>query len=218
MASLSAFTEEMLNSTQIEAILREVLAHDLTALLDTALLTQRLPAQPGPPVCGTVQPRSPQSATTPLSEAMIADLKGLAAAVSTGNPDARVVYIANPAQAMRINLTAPTNRTNVIVSGYQAAGSVGAVDGNAIAMLVSQPSFQLSRNASLHMENTSPLPLVSGTRNPQRWRRSPRRCEHVPRRCYRVEVHVALRLGEKAHGMHGTHYGGDMVKRHAYGF
>ena len=39
------------------------------------------------------------------------DLKALAAAVSTGNPDARVVYITNPAQAIRINMTAPTKRT-----------------------------------------------------------------------------------------------------------
>ena len=40
------------------------------------------------------------TATTPLIEAMMADLKALAAAVSgTGNPDARVVFMVNPAQA-----------------------------------------------------------------------------------------------------------------------
>ncbi len=34
---------------------------------------------------------------------------------------------------------------------------------DAIAMLVSQPEFALSRNASLHMESATPLALGTGT-------------------------------------------------------
>ena len=155
----------MLNSTQIEQILREVLAHDLTALLDTALLDSAAASATKPAGLWNGATAVTASAATPPSEAMIADLKGLAAAVSSGNPDARVVYVANPQQALRISLTAP-EYSNVIVSGYQTANSVGAIDTNAVALLVSQPEFALSRNASLHMEDTAPLALVSGTAQP----------------------------------------------------
>ena len=68
--------------------------------------------------------------------------------------------VMNPAQAVRVGILAP-GYTNMIVSGYMAAGSVGAIDTGGVAMMVGQPAFQISRNASLHME-TSPLPLVTG--------------------------------------------------------
>ena len=96
-----------------------------------------------------------------VAEAMVKDLQALAAAVSTGNPDARTVH-RKPGAGSRISLVAP-GYTNVISSGYQAAGTVGAMDADAIAMLVSQPEFALSRNASLHMENATPLALGTGT-------------------------------------------------------
>jgi hypothetical protein len=158
LAALSAFTEEMLNSTAIEQVLREVLAHDLTALLDSALLDATAASATRPAGLWAAATSVTASAATPPGEAMVADLKGLHAAVASGNPDCKTVFIANPAQAIRINVTAP-QYTNVIVSGYQAAGSVGAVDASAIAMLVSQPEFALSRSAALHMENTTPLPI-----------------------------------------------------------
>ena len=159
LAALSCFTEEMLNSTQIEQILREVLSHDLTALLDSALLDATAASATRPAGLFNSATAVTASAATPPSEAMMVDLKALAAAVSTGNPDARVVYVTNPAQAIRVNITSPTKPDNVITSGYMAAGSVGAVDANAVAMLVSQPEFALSRNAALHMENATPLPI-----------------------------------------------------------
>ena len=44
-----------------------------------------------------------------------------------------------------------------------AGGTVGAVDADAIAMLVGQPVFTMSRDITLHMEDTTPLPLGTGT-------------------------------------------------------
>ena len=123
LAALSGFTEEMLNSTQIEQILREVLSHDLTALLDSALLDATAASATRPAGLFNGATAVTASAATPPSEAMMVDLKALAAAVSTGNPDARVVYVTNPAQAIRVNITSPTKPDNVITSGYMAAGS-----------------------------------------------------------------------------------------------
>ena len=48
-------------------------------------------------------------------------------------------------------------------SNYLAANSVAAVDASAIAMLVSAPVFAMSRDAAMHMEDTAPLQLASGT-------------------------------------------------------
>ena len=127
------------------------------------------------------------------------DLKALAAAVTTGNPDARVVYVTNPAQAIRVNITSPTKPDNVITSGYKAAGSVGAVDANAIAMLVSQPEFALSRNAALHMENATPLPI--GTPGSPATMAAPDP-QHVPRGRGCAALRVARQLGETPHRLH----------------
>ena len=92
---------------------------------------------------------------------MIADLRGLGNAVAgAGNPDARVVFVVNPQQALRIGITAPEYQ-NVITSGYMAAGSVGAIDVGGIAMLVGQPEFRISSDAIVHLE-TSPLQIASG--------------------------------------------------------
>jgi hypothetical protein len=163
LSAVSVFSEEMLQRSAIEQIVRETLAHDLSALLDTALFDATAGSATRPAGLWNGATAVTASALTPANEAMIADLRGLAAAVNgAGNPDAQVAFVVNPAQAIRINLLAP-QYANLIVSGYMAAGSVGAVDTGGIAMLVGMPVFQMSRNATLHMENTAPLALGSGT-------------------------------------------------------
>jgi len=164
LACLTAFSEEMLDCTEIETILREVLAHDLSALLDQTLLDATASSATRPAGLWNGATAVTASAATPPSEAMMVDLRALHTAVATNNPDANVVYIINPAQALRINITAP-EYDNLIVSGYQPAGSLGAVDASAIAMLLGLPEFALSRSASLHMEGAAPLPL-SATGSP----------------------------------------------------
>ena len=113
-----------------------------------------------------------------------------------------MVYVTNPAQAIRINITSPTKQDNVITSGYMAAGSVGAVDANAIAMLVSQPEFALSRNAALHMENATPLPLrhagLAGNVV------AAPTAQHVSRRRRGAALRVARQLGQAPHRLHGA--------------
>jgi len=102
-----------------------------------------------------------------LSEAAIADLGALAAAVNgSGNPDSRPVFIVNPKQSIRLRCIAPELASDIITSGHQPIGSVGCIDSSAVALLVSLPEFQLSRSAALHMEGASPLPLsTTGTPN-----------------------------------------------------
>ena len=216
LAALSSFTEEMLNSTQIETILRETLAHDLTALLDTALLDAWAASATRPAGLWNGATAVTASPATPPSEAMVVDLKALHAAVASGNPDAKTVYIVNPAQAIRVK-SPRREYTNVITSAAtRRRQSVGAVDANAIALLISQPAFALSRNASLHTENTSPA-AVGFRHNTTADAGADRHAAtfDVPGRCCRIEVRAAQRLGEKAQRCHGACDQRDVVMRHA---
>lgn len=161
LSAVSAFSEEMLLASAIEMLVRETLSHDLTALLDTALFDTTAVSAVRPAGLFNGATSVTASALTPANEAMLADLRALAAAVTgSGNPDAKVVFVANPAQAMRINLLAP-GYANLIVSGYMTAGSVGAIDASAIAMIVGQPVFAISNSAAMHL-NDAPLPLATG--------------------------------------------------------
>jgi len=161
LSAVSTFTEEMMAASAIEMLVRETLAHDLSALLDTAIFDAAAVSAVRPAGLFNGATVVTASATTPLNEAMMADLKALGAAVTgTGNPDATVAFVVNPAQAIRIGILAP-NYGNLIVTGYMAAGSVGAIDTSAIAMLVSEPAFRISKDATMHMDNV-PLPLATG--------------------------------------------------------
>ena len=119
LAALSAFTEEMLTTSEIELIVRDVLAHDLPALLDTALLDATAASAVRPAGLFNGATSVTASTATPLSEAMLADLRGLHAAVATNNANAQTIFVANPAQAISIGITAP-EYANLIVSGYHA--------------------------------------------------------------------------------------------------
>ena len=134
----------------------------LRGRLDTALLDSTAASGVRPAGLFNGATAVTASAATPASEAMLADLRALGAAASTGNPDARVVFVMNPQQALRLQLSAFAI-PGVIVSNYMAAGAVAAVDTDALVMLVSQPVFALSRNVALHMEDTAPLALGTGT-------------------------------------------------------
>jgi len=162
LAAISLFSEEMLLSTAIEQLVRQALARDLTGLLDTSLLDSVAVSAIRP--AGLFNGVTPitASAATPATAAATADLKALAAAVRTGHPDARVAFIMNPAQSLSLGFAQPQLPADVITSGYMPVNSVAAVDADAIAMLVGQPQFKLSRDAAVHAE-TVPLALGTGT-------------------------------------------------------
>ena len=85
------------------------------------------------------------------------------------------------------------------------------MDASAIAMLVSQPEFALSRNAALHMENATPLALGTGTQGAG--------VLAVPLQSMFQQDAVALRSTCALAGRNGEpgprlSYGRDVVMRH----
>ena len=84
-----------MSTPSIESVVRNVLQHDLSELLNTALLDSSAATSLQPAGLFASATSVTASTATPLSEAMITDLGALAAAVSTNAPDAQPVFIAN---------------------------------------------------------------------------------------------------------------------------
>jgi hypothetical protein len=166
---ISSWSEEVqdLAIASIEALVRDSLQHDLRAILDTTLLdssaaTSVRPAGLWSAPTTAVTP----SASTNLTEACIADLQGLAAAVALNAPDAKLAYIMHSKQSIRVGVLAEQSPLgiDVIVSNYMTAGNVGCIDVNSLALMLGDIQFQASTEAALHMD-TAPTAL-SATGSP----------------------------------------------------
>jgi hypothetical protein len=118
------------------------------------------------------------STATANYDKMIADLKGLINAIVTNGGDAsRIVFIMNPAQALSLQwvtladgsfpfagVTQGQIRGNqVIVSRNILAGTIIAVDASEYASVTDDtPQFDVNDNATIHEEDTTPLPITAG--------------------------------------------------------
>jgi hypothetical protein len=93
---------------------------------------------------------------------MMKDLGALAAAVAPVG-GLQIVFVANPAEAVKIVLRAGPDfnaKFPVLASNGVAAGTVIAVAVNALAVAADPaPRFERSKDATLHMEDTTPLPI-----------------------------------------------------------
>jgi HK97 family phage major capsid protein len=108
---------------------------------------------------------------------VIADLKKMIAEIQAGNGGRRLVWLMNPAQAVSLGLL--TNASGAfmfntqlatgtllgyetIVSNNVPAAQIILVDAADFASVSDDsPAFDVSEQATLHMEDTTPLPLAS---------------------------------------------------------
>jgi hypothetical protein len=147
-------------------VVREALAHDLNGLLDTAAFDASAATSVRPAglfaSATAVTPTTPAGQIT-VAEAMITDLQSLAGAVSDGAPDADVVFVVNPSQALRLAPVVGADR--VIPTGYVAAGTVGALDAGAVATMLGDLAFQASIEAAVHMSDAPAAASIPGSPN-----------------------------------------------------
>ena len=115
------------STTSIEALVRDALRHDLNALLDTTLLGAGAATSARP--AGLWNCRNRSDAVSGHAEVRRHDggSAGLAGGGRTNAPDAQVVFVVNPKQALPVlGMTQQNARGfQLIVSGYQTVGSVG---------------------------------------------------------------------------------------------
>jgi hypothetical protein len=98
---------------------------------------------------------------------MYADLDALVGAVSAVASNGPVVIVAAPKQAGRAKRYARETGYEAFVSNGLSDGTVLAVAANALASALDPaPRFELADQATLHFEDSSPLPIsTAGTPN-----------------------------------------------------
>ena len=183
MAVISTWTREMDEHSvpAIEGLLREAIQQDTAISIDSVLLdanpaTAIRPAGLRNGVAGL----TPSADPDPF-KALVADLKGLTNAilVATNGNIRNMVFIMNPSQALSIAFIQPAvpgslfpfaaeinnNRLNgkpVIQSGTVPLGTVICMDAaDYVSINGDTPRFEISDQATLHMEDTSPANIGS---------------------------------------------------------
>jgi hypothetical protein len=172
---ISTFTREIMrySQPQIEGIIREAIRDDTAITLDSLLLDATGPSTATRPA-GIIFGVSAKTASVLGGyKAILADLTSLYAPFATANAGRRMVLIMNPAQGMALSM-APgpdgtfgwsgqfTSRFQIIESTTVAAGMLYMVDAADFVAVTGAPEFEVSDQVTLHMEDTAPLPLVTG--------------------------------------------------------
>ncbi|MFT8245206.1 phage major capsid protein [Roseomonas sp. BN140053] len=185
MAVISTFTREIAehSTPAIEGLIRDAMQEDTAVAIDTVLLDAT--------AASTIRPAGMRNGVTAITAmtgggftALVADVKALIGALITAtNGNVRApVWIMNPVQAVSISLTQnaggdfpfQAELSNGLLQGYPviqsptvAAGMVLLVDAaDFVSVTGDEPRFDVSDQATLHMEDTTPLAIsATGTPN-----------------------------------------------------
>lgn len=161
----------------IEALVRQAILEDTGVVLDTALLDAT--------ASSTARPAGLLNGISAVSsgygggdyQAVVADLKALLAPFYAANAGDNITVLMNPAQGLALSMmpgpgaagefgwAAPlTSRLNIIESTSVTAGRLIALRNSDFATALGDaPEFDVSEQATVHMEDTTPLEIVSGT-------------------------------------------------------
>jgi hypothetical protein len=161
---ITAFTREMMDHSNIEAVVRQTLGEAIGLALDLKMFSTDAASASAPAglFAGT-------AALTPTAgggdNAMHGDLANLFGALATKSGGKTAVIIAAMPQAVRLKLVAgPKFDYDIISSTALAAGTVAVVE---VASLVSGfgsvAEFNTSKVAALHMEDTTPGDISGST-------------------------------------------------------
>lgn len=166
------------STPSLESLIRKAIIDDTSTVLDTALLDA---------VAGdTVRPAGLLNGVSATAsgygggdyQAVIADFKALLAPFIAANAADNITVIMNPAQGLSLSLmpgpgatgvigtwfTAIAGRVNIVESTHAVAGRLIAVRNSDLALASGDaPDFELSNQATIHMEDTTPLEIVSAT-------------------------------------------------------
>ena len=185
MAVITTFTKEMQDYSQpaIEGLLRQMMLDDTAISLDTILLDANPATAIRPPGLRSYQSGLTPAAVTPGYVNFVADYKMLYGSLITltnGNVRSPVMIV-NPAQALNLSLIQPPAAAaplfpflgmvdsgrvlgvGLIQSATQPAGQVTMVDAADFTTAGEEGvRLEISDQATLHMEDTTPADIVSG--------------------------------------------------------
>ena len=184
MAVISTWTREMDEHSipAIEGILREAIQQDTAISIDSVLLDTNAATAVRPAgLRNGVTGLTPTANTNGAFEALVGDLKNLTGAILTAtNGNIRnMVFIMNPQQALSIGFIQPPNPSGLfpfrdeinagrlngrplIQSGTVPLGVVICLDAaDFVSVNGDTPRFEISDQATLHMEDTNPANIGS---------------------------------------------------------
>jgi HK97 family phage major capsid protein/HK97 family phage prohead protease len=176
MGVIVPFTEElaMRSTPSIEAIVRQAIIEDTVATLDPILLdaTASSAARPAGLLNGVAAAANGFAGGD--YQAVREDFKALLAPFYTANGADGIVVLMNPAQGLNMSmmegpvgdpnwLQRIKDRVTIIESTNVTAGRLIAVRASDFAGAGGNPRFDVSQQATIHMEDTTPLEIVSGT-------------------------------------------------------
>lgn len=160
----------------IEALVRQAILEDTGVILDTALIDAT--------ASSTARPAGLLNGVSAVAvgygggdyQAVLADFKTLLAPFFAANAADNIVVIMNPAQGLSLSMmpgpdgvigsfmTAIRERVTFLESTTVTAGRLIALRASDFATATGDtPDFDVSEQATVHMEDTSPLEIVSGT-------------------------------------------------------
>ncbi len=157
IAAITAFTGEVARHTALEPIIRATLVESMAAGLDAAMFSTAAATAAAP--AGLRNGVAATAATAGGGDAaMIRDLGNLAAAVAPV-AGSQIVFVASAGEATKIMLRSnPAFPFTILASSGLPAGVVMAIAPAALVSVIAPlPELEASRDATLHMEDTSPL-------------------------------------------------------------
>ena len=160
LASLIALTHEMINHSNGEAMVRQVLLENVGPVLDLALFSASAGApgiQPAGLLSG-IAALTPSNAASML-DAMVADVAAVATAIAPAAGASQPMLVAAPGQAVALALYAPRDFFPVLMSAALPPGTVVGIVPAGIASVVEAPAIEASTDAVIHMANPG-APIV----------------------------------------------------------
>ena len=161
---ITTYTNEMLASSNIEAVSRALIQEATALKFDSTLFGTQ--ADDGITPGGILNGVTP---ITPIAgggmNAFVGDLKALTAALATAGAGAAPVLIVNPVQGTTLKLLAgPKFDIPILQSNGVAVGTVIMVEPTSFASAFDAvPEFAVAPATALHMEDANPADVVAGS-------------------------------------------------------
>jgi HK97 family phage prohead protease/HK97 family phage major capsid protein len=176
MGVIVPFSRELArrSTPQIESIVRAAIIGDTASILDAALLDNA--------ASSTARPAGLLNGVSAVASgygggdhvAVKEDFKALLAPFIAANAADNITVIMNPSQGLSISMMdGPDNNTNwfsgiasrvtIVESTYATAGRLIAMRNSDFYTANGAPEFDINETATVHMEDTTPLEIVSGT-------------------------------------------------------
>lgn len=166
IASIAAYSAEVAkwSTPAIEGIIRQTFARDFAVGMDAALLSDSAAGAGSPAGLLNGATALPPTAGAGGAGNLAGDITALLAAL--GDDVIDPILICGPAEAVRISIWAPALAIPVLVSAQSPPGRLIALDAADFVSGEGPLVIDAGKDATLHMEDTTPLPIVGGGATP----------------------------------------------------